>query len=200
MKKILKEIMGFSSSLITIITFLLPSAPLVVGIAFNSFAWGFGALAIVLSIFIIVVLQRLVILYGKYEALYSLVKEQRIQTLNFILCLEAFPKTEQQKKSCKPYISDVEFRFNIHNDVKDKKMVDVEYNHTFLMKRHNELFDVVLLHAVGKIDDNQTYCLYNNEKVNRAEIAHKPSVKSEYNQRVSPYYFSLPKQENCPSR
>ena len=105
MKKILQEILGISSNLITILTFLLPSAPLVIGIAFNSFAWGFGALAIMLLIFTIVVLQKLIVINGKYESLYSLVKEQRIQTLNFILYLEAFPKTEQQKRSCKPYIS-----------------------------------------------------------------------------------------------
>lgn len=85
MKKILQEILGLSSNIITILTFLLPSAPLAVGLVFNSFAWGFGALAIILLIFIIIVLQKLVILYGKYESLYSLVKEQRIQTLNFII-------------------------------------------------------------------------------------------------------------------
>lgn len=197
MKKILQEILGLSSNIITILTFLLPSAPLAVGIVFNSFAWGFGALAVML---IIVVLQKLVVICGKYESLCSLVKEQRIQTLNFTLCLEAFPKTEQQRRSCKPYISDVKFQFIIHNKDQNKSMADVEYNHTFLVKKHNEIFDVFLLHAVEKIDDSKTYCLYNNEKVNRAEFAQRPSVKSEYNRRVSHYYFSLPKQEQCPSR
>lgn len=79
-------------------------------------------------------------------------------------------------------------------------MADVEYIHKFFIKKHNELFDVILLHAVGMIDDNQTYCLYNNKKVNRAEMALRTSVKSEYNKRVSPFYFSLPKQEQSPSR
>ncbi len=199
MKKTLNEIMGFGSNLITIITFLVPSAPIAIGVTFNSFAWGVGAFVIMLLIFIIIIMQKLVVFYGKYESLYALVKEQRIQTLNFILCLEAFPKTEEQKKMCKPYISDVEFHFFIRNNVTDKSMADVEYNHTFLLKRHDELFDVLLLHAVGQIEDKQTYCLYNNERVDRAEITHKQNVKSEYNQRVSPYYFKLPKQEQCPS-
>lgn len=193
----LKENISFFASILGIISTIINA---VIGYTFDKFSFGVSLFVIVLLICVLILDQQVKKAERKFQVLYSLAQMKRVHSLNFILYFEALQRKNTQEKLRNPYIADSIFEFHITNS-SDKDIVNVEYNHTFYVVRHNSSFDTFLLHTAGELDRESVCCTYENKKLDDATVPDTTSgVNNKNNQRISHYKFQIKKETNQPSR
>lgn len=180
---LISAIVSLISSIATIVFSYIPSKEL------KDFRFWF---VILLSSSILLIINVVLSLLLKdresqIKALFLLSDHKRIHTLNFILFLESLSESSPQEYGIKnkPYIGNASYCFHVHNNSVDNNgMADVEYNHTFDIGWHKNIFNTLILYSAGELVKKEVRCEYNNHTI-KVSLNDLPSiVKNKQNSRI----------------
>lgn len=149
--KILSKIFEMLVSIINIIAAILT---IVLAIKQNSFSWGLIVCILFLIGSSILLYLRWVREHSRLRALRILAHRGRVNTVNYMVYLDFLTHKyhndyDNEPKTSSLKITRSNFTFHFFNGCGDKKVIDVDYRHTFHLIKHGKKFDALILHAMG---------------------------------------------------